>query len=45
MMKTAMNPNTVWDGAEPKGDWSNPAPVAGEFEQIIAVQPNIHPHR
>jgi type II secretory pathway component GspD/PulD (secretin) len=31
MMKSRINPNSVWDGAEPHGDWSNPAPVAGEF--------------
>jgi len=28
-----MNPNNIMDGAEPKGDWSNPAPVAGEFRE------------
>jgi type II secretory pathway component GspD/PulD (secretin) len=33
VMKSGMNPNTIWDGAEPKGDWSNPAPVAGEFNK------------
>ena len=32
LMKSGMNPNTVWDGAEPRGDWSNPVPVAGEFD-------------
>ncbi len=31
LMKNAMNPNTMMDGAEPRGDWSNPAPVPGEF--------------
>ena len=31
IMKNAMNPNTMMDGAEPHGDWSNPAPVPGEF--------------
>jgi hypothetical protein len=29
VMKSRMNPNSIWDGAEPRGDWSNPAPVAG----------------
>ena len=33
VMKSPMNPNTVWDGAEPRGDWSNPAPVPGEFDK------------
>jgi type II secretory pathway component GspD/PulD (secretin) len=32
VMKSRMNPSTVWDGAEPRGDWSNPVPVAGEFD-------------
>jgi type II secretory pathway component GspD/PulD (secretin) len=32
-MKSPMNPNTIWDGAEPRGDWSNPAPVPGEFNK------------
>jgi type II secretory pathway component GspD/PulD (secretin) len=32
-MKSPMNPNTIWDGAEPRGDWSNPAPVPGEFDK------------
>jgi hypothetical protein len=31
LMKTPMNPNSIWDSAEPLGDWSNPAPVPGEF--------------
>jgi type II secretory pathway component GspD/PulD (secretin) len=31
VMKNRMNPKTIWDGAEPHGDWSNPAPVPGEF--------------
>ncbi|HTY86692.1 MAG TPA: secretin N-terminal domain-containing protein [Candidatus Acidoferrum sp.] len=30
-MKSPMNPNSIWDSAQPVGDWSNPAPVAGEF--------------
>ena len=33
VMKSRMNPSTVWDGAEPHGDWSNPVPVTGEFDQ------------
>ena len=33
VMKSRMNPSTVWDGAEPRGDWSNPAPVPGEFNK------------
>jgi type II secretory pathway component GspD/PulD (secretin) len=33
VMKSRMNPSTVWDGAEPRGDWSNPAPVPGEFDK------------
>jgi general secretion pathway protein D len=32
-MKSPMNPNSIWDGAEPHGDWSNPAPVPGEFDK------------
>jgi general secretion pathway protein D len=32
-MKSPMNPNSIWDGAEPRGDWSNPAPVQGEFDK------------
>jgi type II secretory pathway component GspD/PulD (secretin) len=31
-MKSPMNPNTSWDSAKPRGDWSNPAPAAGEFD-------------
>jgi type IV pilus assembly protein PilQ len=31
MMKSPMNPNSIWDSAQPLGDWSNPAPVPGEF--------------
>jgi type II secretory pathway component GspD/PulD (secretin) len=30
--KSPMNPNTLWDGAKPRGDWSNPVPVQGEFQ-------------
>ncbi len=33
VMKSRLNPNTIWDGAEPRNDWSNPAPVAGEFDK------------
>ena len=33
VMTSRMNPNSIWDGAEPRGDWSNPAPVAGEFDK------------
>jgi type II secretory pathway component GspD/PulD (secretin) len=33
VMKNRMNPNSVWDGAEPGGDWSNPAPESGEFNK------------
>jgi type II secretory pathway component GspD/PulD (secretin) len=32
-MKSPMNPNTIWDGAQPRGDWSNPAPAPGEFNK------------
>jgi type II secretory pathway component GspD/PulD (secretin) len=32
-MKSPMNPNSIWDGSEPAGDWSNPAPVPGEFDK------------
>jgi type II secretory pathway component GspD/PulD (secretin) len=32
-MKSPMNPNTAWDGAKAGGDWSNPAPVPGEFNK------------
>ena len=32
-MKQPMNPNTMWDGAQPRGNWSNPLPAApGEFD-------------
>jgi type II secretory pathway component GspD/PulD (secretin) len=33
VMKNRMNPNSVWDGSEPRGDWSNPVPVTGEFDK------------
>jgi type II secretory pathway component GspD/PulD (secretin) len=32
-MKSPMNPNSIWDSAEPLGDWSNPAPTPGEFNK------------
>jgi type II secretory pathway component GspD/PulD (secretin) len=32
-MKSPMNPNSIWDGAQPRGDWSNPVPVPGEFDK------------
>jgi type II secretory pathway component GspD/PulD (secretin) len=37
-MKTRMNPHTWWDSGEARGDWSNPAPVPGEFDG----QPALH---
>ena len=33
VMKNRMNPHSIWDGAEPHGDWSNPAPIPGEFDK------------
>ena len=30
--KNGINPNTVWDGSEPRSDWSNPAPMPGEYD-------------
>jgi type II secretory pathway component GspD/PulD (secretin) len=30
-MKSPMDPNSIWDSAQKPGDWSNPAPVPGEF--------------
>jgi len=30
--KTGINPNTIWDGSEPRTDWSNPAPMPGEYD-------------
>ena len=32
-MKSRMNPTTIWDGSEPRGDWSNPVPAPGENEK------------
>ena len=32
-MRSPMNPHTVWDGAEPRTDWSNPAPLPNEFDK------------
>jgi type II secretory pathway component GspD/PulD (secretin) len=32
-MMSPMNPHSMWDGSEPRTDWSNPAPVPGEFEK------------
>src|SRR5665213_1986653 len=31
-MKSPMNPNTMWDSSKPRGNWSNPNPVPGEFD-------------
>lgn len=31
-MKSPMNPNKIWDGAEPESGWNNPAPIPGEFD-------------
>jgi general secretion pathway protein D len=33
VMKNQMNPHSIWDGAEAQGDWSNPAPIPGEFDK------------
>ena len=30
-MQAPMNPHSLWDGAEPRKDWSNPAPTENEF--------------
>ncbi|MGO9586699.1 MAG: type II secretion system protein GspD [Limisphaerales bacterium] len=30
VMKSSLNPNSIWDSAEPRGDWSNPAPGPDE---------------
>ena len=30
--KQPMNPNTWWDGGNARGNWDNPVPVPGEFE-------------
>jgi general secretion pathway protein D len=35
-MKSPMNPNTMWDGAQLRGDWSNPVPTPGEFDKTPA---------
>ena len=32
-MRSPMNPHTVWDGSEPRTDWSNPAPLPSEFDK------------
>ena len=32
-MASPMNPHTVWDGSEPRTDWSNPAPIPNEFDK------------
>ncbi len=32
-MMSPMNPHKPWDGAEPATDWSNPAPLPGEFDK------------
>jgi general secretion pathway protein D len=37
-MQSRMNPNTWWDSGRPRGNWSNPAPVPGEFDG----QPALH---
>jgi len=31
-MKMPMDPHTMWDSGAPRGNWSNPAPVPGEFD-------------
>jgi type II secretory pathway component GspD/PulD (secretin) len=36
IMKSPMNPNTAWDSAQPRGDWSNPVPTPGEFDKTPA---------
>ena len=36
-MKTRMDPHTWWDSGEARGDWSNPAPVPGEFDGQAAL--------
>jgi type II secretory pathway component GspD/PulD (secretin) len=30
-MRSPMNPHNWWDNGKPRGDWSNPVPVPGEF--------------
>lgn len=37
-MRSPMNPHKKWDGAEPETDWSNPAPIPGEFDAPHPVQ-------
>ena len=32
LMKSPMNPNRSWDSAQPRGNWSNPAPQPNEFD-------------
>jgi type II secretory pathway component GspD/PulD (secretin) len=31
-MKSPMNPHTMWDSGQSRGNWSNPVPVPGEFD-------------
>jgi len=31
-MKHRMNPRSAWDGGEPVGNWSDPAPTPGEYD-------------
>ena len=31
LMRSPMNPHSLWDGSEPRTDWSNPAPIPDEF--------------
>jgi type IV pilus assembly protein PilQ len=33
VMKSRINPHSIWDGATPRGDWSNPAPIPGEYDK------------
>jgi type II secretory pathway component GspD/PulD (secretin) len=33
-MRSPMNPNKIWDGAEPEKSWDNPAPVPNEFGDV-----------
>ncbi len=33
VMKSRINPNSIWDGSKPLGDWSNPAPIPGEYDK------------
>jgi type II secretory pathway component GspD/PulD (secretin) len=32
-MRSPMNPHGIWDGSEPRTDWSNPAPNPNEFDK------------